>query len=204
MKPRSPSSAPFPGEAKFSEQFSTQTGVAMENRAPVATSFYHQNPYVPQKHMPTKQASKRARAAKRQGKKPTTQAGEFVREEMKKYKRGSGNVRSRKQAVAIGLSEARRSGVKLGTPGKGKASSATRKRPDATQRSARAARNLLLRVPAALKKPPGLAHVATAERADFGRAGKTNHYVGRHRSCMLRREITCSRICLRLRFGALP
>jgi hypothetical protein len=127
MKPRRPSSAPFPGEAKFSEQFSAQTGVATENRAPVATSFFHQNPYVPQKHMPTKQASKRARAAKRQGKKPTTQAGEFVREKMKKYERGSGNVRSRKQAVAIGLSEARRAGVKLGTPGKGKTSAATRK-----------------------------------------------------------------------------
>lgn len=75
--------------------------------------------------MPTKTAQRRARRDARQGKKPTTQAGEFVREEMHELKRGSGNVRSRKQALAIGLSEARRSGVKLGTPKKGKASSST-------------------------------------------------------------------------------
>jgi hypothetical protein len=78
--------------------------------------------------MPTKTTKKRARAAKRQRKKPTTQAGEFVREEMKKMKRGSGTARSQKQAVAIGLSEARRSGVKLGTPKRGKTSTATRKK----------------------------------------------------------------------------
>jgi hypothetical protein len=78
--------------------------------------------------MPTKKTKTRARAAKRQGKKPTTQAGEFVKEEMKKYERGSGNVRSRKQAIAIGLSEARRAGVKLKKPAKGKASPATRKK----------------------------------------------------------------------------
>jgi hypothetical protein len=78
--------------------------------------------------MPTKKTRSRARAAKRQGKKPSTQAGEFVKEEMKKYERGSGNVRSRKQAIAIGLSEARRSGVKLKKPAKGKTSAATRKK----------------------------------------------------------------------------
>jgi hypothetical protein len=47
---------------------------------------------------------------------------------MRALKRGSGNVRSRKQAIAIGLSEARRAGVKLGTPAKGKTSSKTRKK----------------------------------------------------------------------------
>ncbi len=78
--------------------------------------------------MPTKTAQRRAHRDARQGKKPTTQAGEFVREEMHELKRGSGNVRSRKQAIAIGLSEARRSGVKLGTPKKGKTSSATRRK----------------------------------------------------------------------------
>ncbi|HWA28468.1 MAG TPA: DUF6496 domain-containing protein [Lacunisphaera sp.] len=66
--------------------------------------------------MPKQVAIRRARRDARQGKKPTTQAGEFIREEMHEYKRGSGNVRSRKQAIAIGLSEARRSGVKLGSP----------------------------------------------------------------------------------------
>lgn len=78
--------------------------------------------------MPKPSTVKRARRDARQGKKPTTQAGEFVREEMKKLERGSGNVRSRKQAIAIGLSEARRAGVPLGTPKRGKTSAATRKK----------------------------------------------------------------------------
>ncbi len=78
--------------------------------------------------MPTPAAKKRARKDAGEGKKPSTQAGEFVREEMREYKRGSGNVRSRKQAIAIGLSEARRSGVKLGAPRKSKTSSATRRK----------------------------------------------------------------------------
>ena len=69
--------------------------------------------------MPTEAAKKRARQDARQGKKPTTQAGEFVREEMHKMKRGKGVARSRKQAIAIGLSEARREGVSLGTPKRG-------------------------------------------------------------------------------------
>lgn len=78
--------------------------------------------------MPTATAKRRARADARAGKKPSTQAGEFVREEMHQLERGSGNVRSRKQAIAIGLSEARRAGVKLGTPKKGQTSAATRKK----------------------------------------------------------------------------
>jgi len=76
--------------------------------------------------MPTKTALGKARRDARQGKKPTTQAGEFIREEMHEYKKGSGNVRSRKQAIAIGLSEARRAGVKLGSP-RGQSSATRRK-----------------------------------------------------------------------------
>ena len=78
--------------------------------------------------MPIEKAQRRARTAARQGKKPSTQAGEFVREEMRRYKKGSGTVRSRKQAIAIGLSEARRSGVKVGAPARGKTSTKTRKK----------------------------------------------------------------------------
>jgi len=63
--------------------------------------------------MPTATTKKRAQARKREGKAATTQAGEFVREKMHKMKRGQGNAKSRKQAVAIGLSEARRAGVKV-------------------------------------------------------------------------------------------
>jgi hypothetical protein len=79
--------------------------------------------------MPTSRAKQRAEADARSGKKPSTQAGEFVREEMHKMKSGSGNVRSRKQAIAVALSEARRSGVKLPVGGKpGQTSQATRRK----------------------------------------------------------------------------
>src|SRR5438045_4174483 len=69
--------------------------------------------------MPEEKVTKRARRAKRAGKKPTTQAGAFVREEMHHVRQGKHGARSRKQAIAIGLSKARRSGVKLGTPKRG-------------------------------------------------------------------------------------
>ena len=69
--------------------------------------------------MPKAKAVRQARSDRRVGKKPSTQAGEFVRDEMHALKKGSGNVRSRKQAIAIGLSEARRAGVKLGSPKSG-------------------------------------------------------------------------------------
>ncbi len=77
--------------------------------------------------MPIEKAKKQSQQAAREGKPPTTQAGAFVKEEMRKMKRGSGTARSRKQAIAIGLSEARRSGVRLG-PAKG--SAATRRKAE--------------------------------------------------------------------------
>lgn len=66
--------------------------------------------------MPQKRAIKRAQEDKKQGKAPTTQAGNFVREEMDEFKAGKGPAKSPKQAIAIGLSEARRAGVKLPPP----------------------------------------------------------------------------------------
>ncbi|HET9594573.1 MAG TPA: DUF6496 domain-containing protein [Anaeromyxobacteraceae bacterium] len=63
--------------------------------------------------MPEKKTMKRARKAKRAGKAATTQAGAFVGEEMRHKKRGKHPVKSRKQAIAIGLSKARRAGVKV-------------------------------------------------------------------------------------------
>lgn len=68
--------------------------------------------------MPKAIALKRARRDARVGKKPSTQAGEFIREEMHALHQGSGNVRSRQQPIAIGLSEARRAGINLGVPQK--------------------------------------------------------------------------------------
>jgi hypothetical protein len=63
--------------------------------------------------MPEKATQKRARKAKKEGKAPTTQAGEFVREEMHHKKQHKHPVKSRKQAIAIGLSKARKAGVKV-------------------------------------------------------------------------------------------
>jgi hypothetical protein len=77
--------------------------------------------------MPEKQTLERARQDKREGKAPTTQAGEFIREEMHHIREGKHGARSPQQAIAIGLSKARRSGVDLPPPQKGKASAKTRK-----------------------------------------------------------------------------
>lgn len=71
--------------------------------------------------MPEKRTIDRARADAREGKAPSTQAGEFVREEMDHIREGKHGARSTKQAIAIGLSKARRAGVSLPPP-KGSAS----------------------------------------------------------------------------------
>jgi hypothetical protein len=63
--------------------------------------------------MPEKETLRRARKDKREGKSPSTQAGEFVREEIHHIREGKHGARSAKQAIAIGLSKARRAGVKL-------------------------------------------------------------------------------------------
>jgi hypothetical protein len=75
--------------------------------------------------MPEKKTLERAAKDKRQGKAPSTQAGEFVREEMDHVREGKHGARSTKQAIAIGLSKARRAGVAL-PPKKGDASADTR------------------------------------------------------------------------------
>src|ERR1019366_3196629 len=75
--------------------------------------------------MPRKETVERAREDAREGKSPSTQAGEFVREEMHHVREGKHGAASTKQAIAIGLSKARRAGVKLQIPTKGKASSQT-------------------------------------------------------------------------------
>ena len=77
--------------------------------------------------MPEKKTVEKARKAKRAGKAPTTQAGEFVREEIHKIRRGEHGAKSPEQAIAIGLSKARRAGVPLTPPKKGKAKERTRR-----------------------------------------------------------------------------
>ena len=80
--------------------------------------------------MPDKETLERAREDAREGKAPSTQAGEFVREEVEHIREGKHGARSAKQAIAIGLSKARRAGVKLPPPKPGKASAATRKKAE--------------------------------------------------------------------------
>jgi hypothetical protein len=77
--------------------------------------------------MPEKKTIERARRAKRRGKSPSSQAGEFVREEIHHVREGKHGARSTKQAIAIGLSKARRAGVKLKAPGRGEAKASTRR-----------------------------------------------------------------------------
>jgi hypothetical protein len=77
--------------------------------------------------MPEKTTVDRARRDLREGKRPSTAAGEFVREEMEHVRRGKHGARSPKQAIAIGLSKARRAGVPLPPPEKGQATERTRR-----------------------------------------------------------------------------
>ena len=85
--------------------------------------------------MPERKTLERARKAKREGKAPTTQAGEFVHEEIAHVREGKHGARSTKQAIAIGLSKARRAGVKLKPPRKGQASARTRKSAERAYRA---------------------------------------------------------------------
>ena len=76
--------------------------------------------------MPEKRTVEKARKDLREGKRPTTAAGEFVHEEMDHIRHGKHGARSTKQAIAIGLSKARRAGVPLKPPRKGRSSRRTR------------------------------------------------------------------------------
>jgi len=108
--------------------------------------------------MPEKKTIQRARRDAREGKATTTQAGEFVREEMEHIRKGKHGARSTKQAIAIGLSKARRAGVPLAPPKPGTTSERTRrqagralekgpagKRKKAAPKRSRAATNALKR-----------------------------------------------------------
>ena len=90
--------------------------------------------------MPQAKTVKRARTAKRRGKSPSTQAGEFVREEIEDIRAGKHGARSAKQAIAIGLSKARRAGVDLPPPRKGSTSEKTRSSARSAYRAGQAHR----------------------------------------------------------------
>lgn len=124
--------------------------------------------------MPEKKTIERARKARREGKAPTTQAGEFVHEEIEHIREGKHGARSPQQAIAIGLSKARRAGVPLPPPKKGTTSEATRKRAkrdyekgqSGTQRKVSAKQSKASR--AALKREPR----STASRAALSKQAK--------------------------------
>ncbi len=90
--------------------------------------------------MPEKETLERVQEDKREGKSPSTQAGEFVQEEMHHIREGKHGARSTKQAIAIGLSKARRSGVKLGAPQPGKTSARARKQAERDLRKGKTSR----------------------------------------------------------------
>jgi hypothetical protein len=120
--------------------------------------------------MPEQATLERARRDKREGKAPTTQAGEFVREEIHHIREGKHGASSTKQAIAIGLSKARRAGVKLPSPRgasrktKHSAKSASRAGAQGRRRSsprrARAVRRALKRKPKSV-----VSHMALARHA---------------------------------------
>src|SRR5688572_12033277 len=111
--------------------------------------------------MPEKQTIERARRDKREGKSPSSQAGEFVREEIHHVREGKHGVRSTKQAIAIGLSKARRAGVKLPPPKKGAASERTRKSAARESRAGGAGR---IHTPAAPSRKRSKAVLRTLRR----------------------------------------
>ena len=84
--------------------------------------------------MPEKETVERAREDALEGKSPNTQAGEFVREEMHHIREGKHGAASTKQAIAIGLSKARRAGVKLSPPRSGKTSPSTAEKAESDYR----------------------------------------------------------------------
>src|SRR3982750_2613571 len=90
--------------------------------------------------MPEQEVIERAHEDEREGKAPSTQAGEFVREEMHHVREGKHGARSTKQAIAIGLSKARRAGVRLKPPARAKAKAKTRQSAVRAYAKGRAAR----------------------------------------------------------------
>jgi len=109
--------------------------------------------------MPEKATLRRAKENMREGKAPSTAAGEFVREEIEHVRQGKHGVRSPQQAIAIGLSKARRAGIPLKPPARGKAKASTRKKAERDYEKGRARKTKTSRKrsqarEAALKREP--------------------------------------------------
>ena len=125
--------------------------------------------------MPEKETIERAKEDKREGKSASTQAGEFVREEMHHIRRGKHGAKNTKQAIAIGLSKARRAGVKM--PRKKGVRAETKKRGKVSRTRSRASEKALKRQPrkaASRRSLSRQAKTVAAKRshADRSRAAK--------------------------------
>src|SRR5687767_8834943 len=132
--------------------------------------------------MPEQRTLKRARQDRRAGKAPSTQAGEFVREEIHHVREGKHGARSTKQAIAIGLSKARRAGVKLPKPPAGAKAS--------TKRSAESAR----RAAGKRTRPsPRRARAALTALKHEGRAAASRKALGRQARAAARRRPASAR-----------
>jgi len=125
--------------------------------------------------MPEKETLERARRDKREGKSPSTQAGEFVREEIHHVREGKHGARSPEQAIAIGLSKARRAGVKLPPPKKGTTSASARRESAAAGKkpSPRRSRAMLQRL-----KKEGKSAASKGELARHARAAARRRTAG--------------------------
>ena len=132
--------------------------------------------------MPGKKTAKRARKAKKEGKAASSQAGEFVREEIHHIRGGKHGARSAKQAIAIGLAKARRAGVRLPAPEKGEAPEKTRKQAKRALKSAgkepsatrsRARKKALRREPHKAASKAALSRQARAAAAKRTRAERS-------------------------------
>ena len=134
--------------------------------------------------MPEKRTLQRAKQDKREGKAPSTQAGEFVREEMDHIRKGKHGARSTKQAIAIGLSKARRAGVKLPPPKKGVSATTARSAESAYRKGqsgdthvspkrSRAMRKVLEREGHSAASPSALAQQARSSARQRGPAARS-------------------------------
>lgn len=122
--------------------------------------------------MPEKATIDRAREDARQGKSPSTQAGEFVREEFEHIREGKHGARSPQQAIAIGLSKARRSGVPLPPPAAGRSSKDVRAKAkkDYERGQSRTGRS-----PAKRATPKGQSKAAASKKTTGRRTRKAAH-----------------------------
>lgn len=115
--------------------------------------------------MPEKETLKRAAQDKAEGKSPSTQAGEFVREEIEHVREGKHGARSTKQAIAIGLSKARRAGVKLPSPKKASKETREQAARDSRKGKKRGTKKSTKRSRAALSALKREGHSAASKKA---------------------------------------